>query len=195
MYRLEVDVLARNTSASGDAATWKLRCGLLTFGAAPVLMGGAVKQVDHEATANATGWTAAVEFDTFPHTVSPVTQPHPGTGRQPPPVIDAKAFPPQAFTYDTQTRIEITNDGLLGTSTFRISLDGGIGWSGSRQTPISGSYVIGTLGLELTFAGGTYAKGDIYTFTTVVPKCRVRVRGQQGQKTRWQTIAKLFVGH
>ncbi|MGB6161489.1 MAG: glycosyl hydrolase family 28-related protein [Pseudonocardiaceae bacterium] len=195
MYRLEVDVLARNTSTSVDAATWKLRCGLLTFGGAPVPMGGAVKQVDHEATANATGWTAAVEFDTFPHSVSPVTQPNPGTGRQFPPVIGAKAFPPQAFTYDTQTRIEITDTGLLGTSTFRISLDSGIGWSGSRLTPTSGSYVIGSLGLELTFAAGSYVKGDVYTFTTVVPKCRVRVRGQQAQNTRWQIMAKLLVGH
>ncbi|MEN6535502.1 MAG: hypothetical protein ABFD89_17695 [Bryobacteraceae bacterium] len=57
--------------------------------------------------------------------------------------------------------------GVLGTGTFKYSLDGGQFYSEVLTIPTGGTYVIPNSGLTLTFPAGTYVAAETYTFTTI----------------------------
>lgn len=72
-------------------------------------------------------------------------------------------------------RIEIMGTGVLGTATFRYSLDRHTvttqavpnpTWSATRTVPAGGAFVLGSSGLTATFAAGTYTLGDTFDFAT-----------------------------
>jgi len=59
--------------------------------------------------------------------------------------------------------VEVLTTGALGAGTFRWSSDGGTTWDGTGITlPGGGTYVLGTTGVTVTFAAGTYTDGDEY---------------------------------
>jgi hypothetical protein len=70
-----------------------------------------------------------------------------------------------SLTGDYSVKVEIQTSGALGVGTFRYSLDAGLTWAASSVTlPALGLYTLGTTGLQLTFAAGSYLSGDSYTF-------------------------------
>lgn len=82
------------------------------------------------------------------------------------PVIthDAPASVPKN-SYDVI--VEITKAGAIGTSEYKFSLDGGSTFSGSFVT--AATIALGTSGISLDLAVGSYVVGEQYTFTTVGP--------------------------
>jgi len=68
-------------------------------------------------------------------------------------------------------RIQITTAGVLGTSAFRWSIDGGTTWVASAiPTPTGNTYVLSatgvTTGVTVTFPAGNYVLNATYDFTT-----------------------------
>lgn len=63
--------------------------------------------------------------------------------------------------------VQVVSGGVIGTSSFRYSLDGGDTYSDSIAT--AATYLIASLGVTLNFAAGTYVAGDSYTFTCTAP--------------------------
>ncbi len=95
---------------------------------------------------------------TTPGVLSTVTQPA-GT----PPAVGLTGN--SQDNYDG--RIEMLVAGVIGTSKFRYTLDGGQTWSGPIFT--AATYPIPDSGVTLTFAAGTYVLGDVYTWTGGAP--------------------------
>lgn len=65
--------------------------------------------------------------------------------------------------------VEILKGGAVGTSTFRVSFDGGDTWSLIYATAASFATLAALTGLTITFAVGTYQPGDRYTWSTTAP--------------------------
>lgn len=65
--------------------------------------------------------------------------------------------------------VEILRTGILGTATFRFSLDGGDTYSDEITVPGGGTFLLPDTGLTLTFPAGAYTLGDKYTFVTTGP--------------------------
>jgi len=81
-----------------------------------------------------------------------------GTG----PTITVAGAPQGHFSM----RIAITLGGVLGTSTFRWSTDGGTTWvEQGILTPVGGTYLLGSTGITATFPAGTYVLADTYSWT------------------------------
>jgi len=66
-----------------------------------------------------------------------------------------------------QGKIVIVAGGVIGTSTFKYSTDGGDTYSDEIAT--AATYLIAELGVTLNFAAGTYVSGDSYTWTSTAP--------------------------
>jgi len=62
-------------------------------------------------------------------------------------------------------KLEVTTAGALGTMVFRWSSDGGTTWT-SNVTSTTTAMTLGTTGITVTFAAGTYAADNTYAFTT-----------------------------
>lgn len=72
--------------------------------------------------------------------------------------------------YDTYVAIiTVVKGGVLGTSTFTYSLDGGNLVSATLATPGGGTYAIPNTNITVTFASGTYVAGDTYSFSSIAP--------------------------
>lgn len=79
-------------------------------------------------------------------------------------------------------RIEITTGGVLGTSQFRWSIDGGSTWVASAiPTPTGGTYLLSatgvTTGVTATFAAGTYILSATYSWTSTAGGGVIAVSG------------------
>lgn len=95
---------------------------------------------------------------TTPESAPTITQPA-GT----PPVVGATG---SAYgRYDII--VKITKAGILGTSTFQVSKDGGDTYSPDIAT--AATYLIPNTNVTLTFAAGTYVLADQYTTSTKGP--------------------------
>lgn len=68
-----------------------------------------------------------------------------------------------------EVRVKIIVAGAVGTSTFRISFDGGDTWSEEYVTAASVATWAADTGLTLTFAAGSYVAGDVYAWTCTGP--------------------------
>lgn len=86
-----------------------------------------------------------------------------GTG----PTITVSGSPNDRYSL----RVEVVTGGIIGTSTFKFSLDA---WDAtaapftySQVRPTVASYVIPNTGLTLAMPAGTYVAGDVYTYSTV----------------------------
>lgn len=66
-----------------------------------------------------------------------------------------------------QLRVEILVGGIVGTSQFRVSLDGGDTWSAAIAT--AASYVIPDSGITIQFPAGTYVLGEVYSADCTAP--------------------------
>jgi len=64
--------------------------------------------------------------------------------------------------------LQIVAGGILGTATFRYSLDGGQTYGPTRAVPSGGSYAgaAAKTGLTMTFPAGTYVAGETYAWTS-----------------------------
>jgi len=80
-----------------------------------------------------------------------------------PPAIALSGTPAAVYSM----KIEITTGGAVGTMAFRWSSDGGTSWT-SGVTSATTAMALGTTGASVTFAAGTYATDNAYTFTTKV---------------------------
>jgi hypothetical protein len=65
--------------------------------------------------------------------------------------------------------VKITKGGAVGTSTFRLSLDGGDNFSTDYATAATVTAFAAETGLTLTFAAGTYVEDDTYALTAAGP--------------------------
>lgn len=79
-------------------------------------------------------------------------------------------------------RIEITTGGVLGTSQFRWSIDGGSTWLASAiATPVSGTHELSTAtfatGITATFPAGTYVLNETYSWTSTPGGGQIAVSG------------------
>lgn len=63
--------------------------------------------------------------------------------------------------------VEITKAGALATSEYRYTLDNGANWTPSFVT--AATIALGTSGISLDMAAGTYVLGERYSFTTTAP--------------------------
>lgn len=87
--------------------------------------------------------------------------------------LTAKGSPTNAFS----VIVEITAQGGLNTSAFRVSIDGGYTYSDEVTIPVTGTYEIDGTGLTIQFeeeAGegqsqGSFLVGDVFSFETTAP--------------------------
>jgi hypothetical protein len=109
---------------------------------------------------------AQITAGTTAATTSAVTK---GNGASP--TVSITGTPRDLYT----ARIEIMATGVLGTGTFRYTLDRhsvtttvtpNPTWSAVRTIPAGGTFVMGSSGLTATFAAGTYTLGDTFSFGT-----------------------------
>lgn len=63
--------------------------------------------------------------------------------------------------------VQVMASGVIGTSTFRYSIDGGDTFSEIIAT--AATYLIAELGVTLNFAAGSYVAGDSYSWTSTAP--------------------------
>jgi hypothetical protein len=70
---------------------------------------------------------------------------------------------------DLDLVVKITKGGAVGTSTFRLSLDGGDNYSSDYATAATVSAFAAETGLTLTFAAGTYVVDDTYALAASGP--------------------------
>lgn len=66
---------------------------------------------------------------------------------------------------DYSAQIAIVDTGILGTATFKYTLDG-VTFSPTITVPAGGTYSPDKSGITATFAAGTYTTGDTYTWTS-----------------------------
>lgn len=85
-----------------------------------------------------------------------------GTGPSPGVTISA-GTPRDSYAW----KVKIKKGGVVGTSTFSYSLDGGDTWSGDIAT--AATYVVPHTGITLGFTAGTYVKDDVYSATSTAP--------------------------
>jgi hypothetical protein len=83
------------------------------------------------------------------------------------PVVATTGSPLDA--YDIQ--VKITKAGAVGTSTFKVSLDGGDSFS--LETLTVASYPVPNTDLTLTFAVGAYVLDTVYKFTAIAPTATI----------------------
>lgn len=109
---------------------------------------------------------AMITAGTTAATTSAVTK---GNGSSP--TVSLSGTPRDLYT----ARIEIMGTGILGTATFRYTLDRHTvttqptpnpTWSVTRTVPAGGTFVLGSSGITATFAAGTYTLGDTFDFST-----------------------------
>lgn len=70
---------------------------------------------------------------------------------------------------DYEVQVQILKAGAVGTSTFRVSFDGGDTWSEEYLTAVSVATWAAETGLTITFAAGAYVVGDLYSWTSTGP--------------------------
>jgi hypothetical protein len=68
-----------------------------------------------------------------------------------------------------QAVITIVAGGVLGTGTFKYTMDGGDTSSSTIVIPSGGSFTIPDSNLTLSFPAGTYVASDTYSFSTTAP--------------------------
>lgn len=86
-----------------------------------------------------------------------------------PPVVSVAGAGPQSSP--SQLQVQITTGGALGTAIFKWSTNGGATWTSNVTT--AATVALGTTGLTLSFAAGTYSTTDAYTGQGIVTAATV----------------------
>jgi hypothetical protein len=122
---------------------------------------------------------------TIPATIGPVQATFSGDGTLSAvtksgagPTITVAGNPSGAYVF----RIEITTAGVLGTSRFRWSIDGGTTWAASAlPTPVGNTHLLDapgvTTGITATFPAGSYVLSEHYDWTSTAGGGGVTVTG------------------
>ena len=97
--------------------------------------------------------------------------------------------------------VQITTGGGRGAAVFKWSKDNGVNWSSEITVPSGGIYALFGTGITLTFAAGTYAEADQYTFTAStswITQAGSEIETDENYRTRcqqkWATLAQSDVG-
>lgn len=85
--------------------------------------------------------------------------------------------------------VKIAGDGTLGTSTYKLSLDGGDTWGNEASTPANGQIALGATGATLVLGEGAHVTDDTYAITVRGPIGPVERVGEGPDITLAGTVA------
>ena len=125
------------------------------------LIGGPVVEAAAD-TLNESGGTVLVGTigATVPGTLGPVTHKGSGVG-----ILTPSGAPNDAYS----VVVTIQQPGMVGSASFKLSLDAGGSSSPELATTLSGKYPVDAANIALNFSPGPYAAGDVYSFECTAP--------------------------